>query len=102
MRNRARTSRYEETRPNAKLTEPVGYYADAALPFDKQPNEPHCEIALFTIAQAAEFLTISVSGVRRLQHARRIPFFKVGGSLRFAKDDLTSYLARQRVGSLGK
>jgi len=47
-------------------------------------------------------LTISVSGVRRLQQARRIPFFKVGGSLRFAKDDLASYLARQRVGPFGQ
>jgi len=101
MRNRARTSRYEETRPNVKLTPPVGY-ADAALLFDKQPNEPPRGTALLTIAQAAEFLTISVSGVRRLQQARRIPFFKVGGSLRFAKDDLASYLAQQRVGSLGK
>jgi len=101
MRNGARTDRYEDARPNAKLREPVGY-ADAALPFDKQPNEPHREIALFTIAQAAEFLTISVSGVRRLQQARRIPFIKVGGSLRFAKDDLASYLARQRVGPFGK
>jgi len=101
MRNGARAPRYKESRPNAKLTEPVGY-ADAALIFDKQPNEPPYGIALFTITQAAEFLTISVSGVRRLQQARRIPFFKVGGSLRFAKDDLESYLARQRVGPFGQ
>ncbi len=101
MRNGSRTPRYEAPRPNVKLTGPVGY-ADAALLFDKQPNEPHRESALFTIAQAAEFLTISVSSVRRLQQARRIPFFKLGGSLRFAKEDLVSYLAQQRVGSLGK
>lgn len=80
---------------------PVGL-ADPALFVDNQPNEPGSAIALLTIPEAAEFLTISASGVRRLQQGRHIPFFKVGGSIRFAKADLVSYLASQRVGSLGK
>lgn len=101
MRNGGRTPRHEGACPRVRLTEPVGD-ADAALLLDNQPGEPHRDVALFTIAEAAEFLTISVSGVRRLQQARRIPFFKVGGSLRFAKEDLASYLAQQRVGSFGQ
>ncbi len=75
--------------------------ADTALLIDKQPNEPDLAIELLTIPEAAEFLRISASGMRRLQYGRQVPFFKVGGTIRFAKNDLTSYLARQRVGSIG-
>ncbi len=76
--------------------------ADPALLIDKQPNEPDPAIDLLTIPEVSQFLTISVSGVRRLQQRRHIPFFKVGGSIRFAKRDLVSYLARQRIGSVGE
>jgi excisionase family DNA binding protein len=79
---------------------PVGS-ADAVLLLDNQPSESTSAIELLTVAEAAEFLTISNSGVRRLQQSRRIPFFKVGGSIRFARRDLVSYLARQRIGLLG-
>jgi len=101
MSDGAHRQQYGQSRPNVKLTEPVGD-ADAALLFDNKPNESRPQIALLTIREAAELLTISVSGVRRLQQGRRIPFFKVGGSVRFAKEDLVSYLARQRVGSIGQ
>lgn len=76
--------------------------ADAALPFDKQLTEPASAIELLTIPEGAAFLKISKSGMRRLQHERHISFFKVGGSIRFAKSDLVSYLARQRVSSVGE
>ncbi len=70
--------------------------------FDKQPNEPGPAIELLTIAEAAGFLKVSKSSLRRLQQGRHVPFFKVGGSIRFARSDLTFYLARQRVGSIGQ
>lgn len=57
--------------------------------------EPGAE--LLTIAEAAHFLTISVSSMRRLQQRRSVPFFKVGGSVRFSKIDLTAYLNGRRV-----
>jgi excisionase family DNA binding protein len=56
---------------------------------------------LLTIAEVAEFLKISESTVRRLQQRRLIPFFKVGGSVRFTKSDLVSYLEKQRVETVG-
>jgi excisionase family DNA binding protein len=87
-------------RSRANLGMPVGS-ADAVLLLDNQPSETASAIELLTVAEAADFLTISNSGVRRLQQSRCIPFFKVGGSIRFAKRDLVSYLARQRIGSLG-
>ena len=53
---------------------------------------------LFTVSEAAALLRISASGVRRLQQQRHLSFIKVGGSVRFAKSDLSAYLTRQRVG----
>ena len=73
-----------------------------ALLFDNQSNGSAPTIELLTPREAAGFLRISASGIRRLQQGRHLPFFKVGGSVRFAKDDLLSYLARQRVEPIGE
>lgn len=72
-----------------------------ALISDNQSNGSLSIVELLTIDEAAEILRISASGMRRLQHGRSIPFFKVGGAIRFATHDLVSYLARQRVGPIG-
>lgn len=70
--------------------------------FDNKPTGSYPAIELLTIREVAEFLKISVTGVRRLQQGRAIPFIKVGGSIRFAKSDISSYLVAQRVGPVGK
>jgi excisionase family DNA binding protein len=93
--------RFDTNRANDRLVTPVGS-AEAAPFFDKQPTEPQSHIELLSVPGAAAFLTISVSSMRRLQEGRHIPFFKVGGSIRFAKVDLVSYLARQRIGPVGE
>jgi len=59
-------------------------------------------IELLTVADVAELLAISVSGVRRLQQARQLPFVKVGGSVRFAKSDIVAYVRKRRVESIGQ
>lgn len=59
------------------------------------------EPELLTVTQAAQFLTVSVPTVRRLQAQRNIPFVKVGGSVRFDKRDLVAYVERCRVESIG-
>ncbi|MEI9990594.1 MAG: helix-turn-helix domain-containing protein [Rhizomicrobium sp.] len=66
--------------------------------FDKQPTG---SIELLTVAEAAKLLGVSASGMRRLQQERRVPFFKVGRCVRFAKSDLAAYLAQRRVESIG-
>jgi excisionase family DNA binding protein len=63
--------------------------------------DPNSNVELLTVAEVAEQLRISVSGVRRLQQARQLPFIKVGGSIRFFKSDIFAYLKKQRVGSIG-
>jgi excisionase family DNA binding protein len=65
------------------------------------PTDSSQTMELLTIAGVAEFLKISESTVRRLQQRRLIPFFKVGGSIRFTKSDLVSYLEQQRVETIG-
>ena len=57
--------------------------------------------SLLTVAEAAKLLGVSVSGMRRLQQERRIPFFKVGRCVRFAKSDLAAYLAKRRIEPVG-
>ncbi len=74
--------------------------SEPVLLFDNSPSgSPLAE--LLTVAETAEFLRISKSGVRRLQQKRQLPFIKVGGSVRFAKSDLLTYLEKQRVEPIG-
>ena len=60
-------------------------------------TDPGPVFDLLTITEAAKLLKISVSGMRRLQQRRLIPFFKVGGTIRFAKSDLLAYLRKHRI-----
>ena len=66
------------------------------MPIDSKPA-----IDLLTIAEAAKLLKLSVSGMRRFQQRRQIPFIKLGGSIRFTRQDLTSFLQRNRVEAVG-
>lgn len=72
---------------------------DDVLLFDN--NLDGFSLTLLTISEVADFLKISSSGVRRLQQQRDIPFVKVGGSVRFLKEDILAYLRKQRVNSIG-
>jgi excisionase family DNA binding protein len=57
-------------------------------------------IELLTIPEVAKLLKISTTSVRRLQQGRHVPFFKVGGSVRFATSDILEYLKKERVDSM--
>jgi len=59
-------------------------------------------MGLLTIVEVAELLKVSVWTIRRLQQQRKIPFVKVGRSIRFSESDLAAYLARRRVGVIGE
>ena len=60
-------------------------------------HEQNFTIELLTIKDVAELLKVSQTSVRRLQQGRHLPFFKVGGSVRFAKTDILEYLKNRRV-----
>lgn len=55
---------------------------------------------LFTVPEVAQFLTVSVPSVRRLMQQRQITFRKVGGSIRFSKSDIDSFLEKSCVESV--
>jgi excisionase family DNA binding protein len=57
----------------------------------------YTEIELLTIKEVAAMLKASVSLVRRLQQGRHIAFIKVGGSIRFHKQDILEYLRQRTV-----
>jgi excisionase family DNA binding protein len=59
-------------------------------------------VELMDIKEAAAFLKVSVSTMRRLQQQREISFMKVGGAIRFAKSDVFDYLIRKRVAAIHK
>ena len=59
-------------------------------------------LELLTLTEVADLFKISLSGVRRLQQQRCIPFIKIGGSIRFIKSDVVSYVEQVRVESIGK
>lgn len=63
-------------------------------------TETRPEPELLTIAEVAEFLKLSIPTIRRLQQQRHIAFVKVGGRIRFTKNDLMSYLETRRVSSV--
>lgn len=79
---------------------PVGN-TDSALLFDTKPAPSIPVVELLTTPEAAQLLAVSVPTMRRLQQRRAIPFIKVGGSVRFDKRDLVSYVERNRVTSVG-
>jgi excisionase family DNA binding protein len=60
-------------------------------------NEANSPIELLTVVEVADLLKISISGVRRLQQARKLPFVKIGGSVRFFKSDVIAYLRKRRL-----
>ena len=70
-----------------------------------RPIEPEgitfdLSVVLLDIKEAAAFLKISVSTLRRLQQQREVSFIKVGGAVRFAKSDLLGYITRKRIAAI--
>lgn len=59
-------------------------------------------VELLTVSEVAKILKISATSVRRLQSARRIPFVKVGGSVRFVRNDIALYLTQRRVDAVDR
>jgi excisionase family DNA binding protein len=76
--------------------------ADPVLFFENMSADFDPTIELLTIPEVAELLKISIPTVRTLQQRRLIPFFKVGGSIRFNRSDIVSYLKKKRVEPAGQ
>lgn len=58
------------------------------------------ESNIYTVKDVAKHLKISDASVYRLVNARRLRAFKVGGLLRFSKNDVDDYLNLNAVGPI--
>jgi len=91
---------FRDNQVNDRMTEPAGYTPALYRSLTETPTD--CPVlALLTVDEVALLLKVSVPTVRRLLEQRALPFIKVGGSIRFAPHDLTSYLAKNRVEPIG-
>jgi excisionase family DNA binding protein len=64
-------------------------------------NEIHNTLPLLlTPFELAEFLRISRSSVYRLVAKRALPFYHVGGALRFSRDEVLRYLEETLIPSV--
>lgn len=52
--------------------------------------------------ELAKFLNISRSSIYRLIENRMIAFYKIGGSLRFRKEDIEGYLEKSKIKPIDK
>ncbi len=55
--------------------------------------------AIMTIGEVAEYLKVTERTIYRLAGAKQIPAFKVGGSWRFSKADIDSWISLQTKNS---
>lgn len=76
---------------------PQSLKALPVLHFNKLINGDSTTNKLMTPNELAEFLDISKSSVYLLVETRKLPFYKVGGSLRFRMNDIEEYLKKVRV-----
>ena len=58
------------------------------------PSSP-ADYAIMTIGEVADYLKVTERTIYRLAGAKQIPAFKVGGSWRFSKADIDSWIKRQ-------
>lgn len=50
-----------------------------------------------TPAELADLLRLSLSSVYRLVEGRQIPFHRLSGSIRFAREDVEAFIAEGRI-----
>ena len=55
---------------------------------------------IMTIGEVADYLKVTERTIYRLAGAKRIPAFKVGGSWRFSKADIDSWIRQQSMEGL--
>lgn len=54
---------------------------------------------ILTIKQVADFLKVTERTIYRLAAAKKIPAFKVGGTWRFSRADIDSWIRQQTMQS---
>lgn len=79
---------------NCTLDELQELIRDAVKEVSQNTTEQKNEI--FTIEEAADYLQIPKNTLYQFTHRRKIPFHKIGRSLRFKKSDLNDWIDDNR------
>jgi excisionase family DNA binding protein len=58
--------------------------------------ETEDEFQLLTVRDVAKMLRLSESKIRDMQQAGRLPYMKIGGSVRFDQLDMLEYLKQRK------
>lgn len=67
--------------------------AKSTIPMTTSPSEGE----ILTIKQVADFLKVTERTIYRLAAAKKIPAFKVGGTWRFSRTDIDSWIRQQAM-----
>lgn len=52
---------------------------------------------LMTLSEAADFLSLAQITIRKKVSEREIPFYKIGGLIRFRREDLERWVQERKV-----
>jgi excisionase family DNA binding protein len=63
-------------------------------PAKTMPSSP-ADNAIMTIGEVADYLKVTERTIYRLAGAKKIPAFKVGGSWRFPRADIDTWISQQ-------
>ena len=86
-----------------ELVRPAGisfpYPADALLQSNMATEQGRDgpQLELMTLPEVAILLRTSKTSIYRLVESRRLPFFRLGGSLRFERKDVKAFLLARHV-----
>ncbi|HOL95990.1 MAG TPA: helix-turn-helix domain-containing protein [bacterium] len=60
-------------------------------------NDPKNQRRWMTVKEIAEYLGLTTKAIYNRVHMRRIPYSKLGGSLRFDKEAIDNWLSKNTV-----
>lgn len=73
------------------------YSVLVSLKLDMPMSTNTSDVEILTIKQIAEFLRVTDRTIYRLAAAKKIPAFKVGGTWRFSRADIDSWIKQQSM-----
>jgi excisionase family DNA binding protein len=60
-------------------------------------EKPVKNLNLLSIKDLSKVFNISQATAYRIVESRKIPFYKIGGTIRFDEKDILAYLAKNRI-----
>ena len=77
------------------------YYDQIFYPLAQPMSTSAVEGGILTIREVADYLKVTERPIYRLAAAKQMPAFKIGGSWRFSRQDIDSWIKQQSMDSVG-